>query len=100
MKLIVNESADEIGNIHFVLTSEGRRKMKPCPFCAHKSAVLANTWTPHYWVECDSCGAEISDPRSARSDSLAAHRASAMRAIAAWQGRVSASGVAQHGEKP
>ena len=85
--MIYNES--DHPTIHnFVLVPGANQKLKPCPFCAHKSVELHNTHTSSYWMECACCGANIHDPRPGRSDSERAHRASAKRAIAAWEGRV------------
>ena len=61
--------------------------LKPCPFCGSKTAELANTHTASYWVECGTCGAEIHDQKTSRGDGMRAHRASAFRAIEAWNRR-------------
>lgn len=34
-------------------------KMLPCPFCNSDDLHLRNTHTPYFWVECDSCGAQV-----------------------------------------
>ncbi len=63
------------------------RSLKPCPFCGDKTAELANTHSPSYWIECGTCGAEISDPKGKGVGGMRAHRASAFRAMAAWNTR-------------
>ena len=33
----------------------------PCPFCGElKDLEIKHTHTPHWWVECNHCGAEVS----------------------------------------
>lgn len=34
-------------------------KLLPCPFCNSDDLHLRNTHTPYFWVECDSCGAQV-----------------------------------------
>ena len=85
--MIYNES-EYPDFFNFRLQPSAWRAMKPCPFCGHRDVELANTHTPYYWMECRSCGCEIPDPRSARGTGERSHRASAMRAIAAWQSRI------------
>jgi hypothetical protein len=89
--MIFNDSCfpgSSSAHFNFRLRPDAQKKMKPCPFCAHKDARLENTHTPSYWVECGSCGANIHDPRSARGTGERSHRASAMRAIKAWNSQV------------
>lgn len=63
-------------------------EVKPCPFCGG-AAELSHTWTACYWMECEHCGAEISDPEADGDDqSPASHMLSAERALAAWNARV------------
>lgn len=59
-----------------------------CPFCGG-IAHLQHTWTASYWVECDDCGAEISDPSTNFGDDKdkRQHIYSARRAIKAWNRR-------------
>ncbi len=65
--------------------------IESCHFC-DGAASLKNTWTPFYWVECDSCGAQIGDPygkwESGDDIKLRKHKASAKRAVLAWNTRV------------
>lgn len=35
-------------------------ELLPCPFCGSRKPEVLNTHTPSYWVECDSCDAQIS----------------------------------------
>jgi hypothetical protein len=83
--MIYNESKAPHFNFH--LQPFAQQQMKPCPFCGHKPE-LANTHTPHYWMECTGCGCQISDPRSARGTGERSHRASALRAIEVWNRRM------------
>ena len=82
--MIYNES--DSPSFNFRLQPQTQRSLKKCPFCGHVPE-LNNTHTPSYWMECNGCGCEISDPRHATGEGERSHRASALRAIKAWQDR-------------
>lgn len=84
--MLFNENSHCPSVISLRATSETIATLKPCPFCAGV-ARLANTHTASYWVECSTCGAERHDPKIGNGDGMRAHRASAKRAIAAWNER-------------
>lgn len=59
----------------------------PCPFCGGPG-VIENTHTPHYWVECESCGCRVSDPdHGGPYFSIQAHLDSIANAARAWNTR-------------
>lgn len=63
--------------------------LKPCPFCGSNDLEFCNTWTAHYWVECNGCDAQCGDHEqvSRDPDKLEDHQASKAAAIAAWNSR-------------
>lgn len=84
--MFYNENVHCPSVISLRATSQTLTTLKPCPFCGG-AAQLANTHTASYWVECSICDAERHDQRIGNGDSMRAHRASAKRAIAAWNER-------------
>jgi Lar family restriction alleviation protein len=71
--------------IHLTLTTADA--VLPCPFCGSTDLELQNTHTPHYWIECQGCEAQVSDPGHGRRNTLPAHRASKAAVLAAWNRR-------------
>lgn len=72
-------------NINLAL--EETDKLLPCPFCGGTELELCNTWTACYWIECQTCEAQVagkaySDPRR-----LSSHEKSKASAIAKWNTR-------------
>lgn len=63
------------------------KTLMPCPFCGSQ-AEIENTHTPHYWVQCLFCEAEVSSPTSYIDESNAAHKVSILGAVGAWNKRV------------
>jgi hypothetical protein len=93
-------------------TADNGVELKACPFCGGM-ADYANTWTPSFWIECQECGAEVSDgdglfgdtdkpwsysanpqgPHEASLDGLPEnYQASARAAAERWNTRPSVSG--------
>lgn len=70
--------------------------LRPCPFCGGSDVVLMHTWTDHYWIECNGCGAHLPDPVCGKSGATdrnpggtrKSHMTSAARAVVAWNTRV------------
>lgn len=69
------------------LIVKAQKLLLPCPFCGSPGE-LQNTHTPSYWVECTSCGAQVSDQLFHENyHSLDAHKASIQNACIAWNTR-------------
>ena len=81
------------GKVERILEGRDHPNLRPCPFCGSDSVIMEHTWTPSYWVECEDCGARVSDNRSRTWDnpdliSLAFHKRSMRYAAEAWNSRV------------
>lgn len=64
-------------------------KLRACPFCGCNDAILEHTWTPSYWIACDTCGAQmhpVKNTNLAKND-LASHKKGKANAIEAWNNR-------------
>lgn len=66
-----------------------------CPFCCGHDVQAINTWTPHYWVECNDCGATGPTSRTTEKTTFATlaaakreHRRAIEAAVAAWEARL------------
>jgi hypothetical protein len=84
---MIYDESEFKGHYNFRLRPATAHDLKGCPFCGKHQVELQNTHTPHYWMECQYCGCEIPDPKSSNGKGVRAHRASALRAIEAWQHR-------------
>ncbi len=69
------------------LTLTPKDRLLPCPFCGGANLELQNTWTPCYWIECQVCGVQMSDPGFNRKHTPRGHAASKRAAIKAWNRR-------------
>lgn len=62
-------------------------QLETCPFCG-ADGELDNTHTPHYFVQCTGCGAEVGDQVNGRNYySIRAHQNSIRAACDAWNRR-------------
>jgi hypothetical protein len=72
----------------------------PCPFCGGEVLEVANTHTPHYWVSCLRCSAQI-DSSSLGGDAKTRrnHVRAFLSAIQKWNKRA-ASPEPENGGRP
>lgn len=68
----------------FIVKQES--KLKDCPFCGG-DAFIENTHTPYYWVECNSCGAQVSSKYKPKNEEISEHEKSIRGAVKAWNQR-------------
>lgn len=62
-------------------------QLETCPFCG-ADGEIDNTHTPHYWVQCTGCGAQVGDQCSERNYySLRSHQNSIRNAADSWNRR-------------